>query len=261
MQRRDDELRGIIDAGMRAAVPDARAHDRMLAGLLAQLPAPPVVPEPTGGGLAGAIAAGRGGLHLIVGAVVGVVAVGVIAIVAPGASDDAAPRAVVERVDAPVPSSSQPMREAASLEPTPAPTQTPSPTPTTAPTQIGHGHGPAPDRPSPRTTSPVAPEPPPAPAPNGTIDLAAEAELIAQARAALDRGDTGEALAITARHAARHPAGQLAVERDAIAVVAACVAGKPTAADGARRFLAAHPREAAAVAVQARCASITKDAP
>lgn len=267
MAPRDDDLRTIIDAGMRAAVPDERTRGRMLAGVLAQIPAP-VPPASTGGDAAtgGAIAATSGGLKLVVGAIVALVAVGVIggiAITRPGTSDDTAPRAtnhhqgVREPTQAPAGVPAALIEEPAIALPT---------TPVARPLapSIDRDRSPEPTHGSVRNdvvpaTSPIVPAPPSTASPDDALDLAAEAELVAQARAALERGDTDRALVLTARHAAQHPAGQLSVEREAIAVVAACVADKPTAADGARRFLASHPRQAAAASVRARCVSELED--
>lgn len=72
-------------------------------------------------------------------------------------------------------------------------------------------------------TAPVASTPPPAPAPAVSIGspanaLAAERALLDVARSAFGRGEGDEALAALARHERAFPNGQLAEEREALAV-------------------------------------------
>lgn len=98
--------------------------------------------------------------------------------------------------------------------------------------------------------------PPPAPPPaNGRAQtrtseaessrdasLAAERTLIETAKTAVGRRDGSAALAALDRHAAAHPRGQLAEEREALAVQALAVAGRlPEARARARRFEATYP--------------------
>ena len=87
--------------------------------------------------------------------------------------------------------------------------------------------------------------------------IAAELALVDAAEAALDAGDDRSALALTATHAERHPDGQLALERDAIAAAAACGLRDPDAPRRAAAFLSAHPRAPAAAKVRARCDAAT----
>jgi hypothetical protein len=264
MAVRDEDLRRIIDEGMRAAVPDAAARSRMLAGIVARLP-PAAAPGPGDGpaplGTAAAVTSG-GAMKLVVAAVVGVAAIGAIAILRQGPTGDASTRAPADAKATADPSAaaSQPV---AIPEPTTIPAHGPSPQPLPPrPERADATPGVPPTRRASAVGSPGVPSPAAAPdlaspaaAPDlAAPDLAAEAELLAQARAALDAGDPDGALRLTARHAAEHPAGQLAIERDAVAVLAACAGRRPTAGQGARRFLDAHPRQAAAASVRSRCA-------
>jgi hypothetical protein len=96
------------------------------------------------------------------------------------------------------------------------------------------------------------------PAPAIDDGLAAETEILAAAEAALATGDPTRALELAAAHAERHPKGQLALERDAIATAAACVAKRAGASEAAARFEREHPQTAAAAKVRARCGPSAK---
>lgn len=251
MERLDPQLRRIIDEGMRAAQPDPRTEARMLAGLVARLPptqggggdAPPgATPNAATPNALGSLAT----LKLVVGGAIGSAAVA--AAIAIGSREPTAPSP--DRTSA---AASQ--RPATTAEVTPAPpaaslpTVGPSPaastsTPALAPT----GRGPSSSAASRRPIG-VAADP--------RDSIAAEFALVDAAEAALDAGDDRGALALTATHRERHPDGQLALERDAIAAAAACGLRDPDAQRRAAAFLAAHPRAAAAAKVRARCETAT----
>jgi len=75
----------------------------------------------------------------------------------------------------------------------------------------------------------IADEPTPAPAHDG---LAAELQLLQQARAALRSDRAEQALALLRTHRRSHPDGSLVEERDATEVMALCALGR---GDEARR--------------------------
>lgn len=145
------------------------------------------------------------------------VAVGVAIVVAFGGG------VVVGRETAPsreaTPASTTPVSTlAATTSNAPAPPAIESSTPST----------PVSDLPSAATASarPIASSSSNAPA----SDLAKEQALIDTARAALARGRGADALAAVEAHASRYPRGALAEEREALAVQALVVDGKPDAA-------------------------------
>lgn len=105
---------------------------------------------------------------------------------------------------------------------------------------------------APLVDPPPAGERPPARAPSRTrpkpaaLDpLAAETRLIAQAESALRRSDPAAALDILARHATAHPHGALAIERQALRVIALCTLGNTMQGRGEASVLrgrvGAHP--------------------
>lgn len=74
-------------------------------------------------------------------------------------------------------------------------------------------------------------------------DLAEERAALELARTALARGDAPAALAAAERHASKYPRGQLAEEREAIAVQALVALGRAAEAEArAARFKATYPR-------------------
>lgn len=157
-------------------------------------------------------------------------------------------------------------------EPEPSP---PSPTVTTepAPSAVASSVAPVDDAPSvaprpepatarPRTPakrpeSPVKrPESPatPVPATPKTTTLAAEMTLLAQANAAMRRGDAAAALATLDEHRRRFADGQLAPERDVARAVALCELGRREAARAvADAFARAHPSSALRTKAEGVC--------
>jgi len=240
MDSLDPEIRRVVLAGMRQALPDARTEARVLAGLLARIgeggPGDPGgAPGDPGSALASSTGLGAT-LKMVVGAVVvGAAIVGGVA-VATAEPEAPAQRSASAPTSAPAPT--PPSRVKA---PAPSPIATPVPSPAIAPPPAKHDPGPA--RAKPTVAPTVAPP----------DELAAEAEIIAQAEAALAGGDPERALALARTHAQRHPTGQLALEGEAIRVAAACVAKHEGARDSADRFLRRHPRSPAATKVRARC--------
>lgn len=96
-----------------------------------------------------------------------------------------------------------------------------------------------------KATAPIAPQ-------AAENDLAAERALLDDARQSLATGHPDYALTALERHAAKHPAGQLAEERDALRIRALAATNR---ADDARRrageFRRAHPRSIFLPAVDA----------
>lgn len=92
-----------------------------------------------------------------------------------------------------------------------------------------------------------------APAQESTLEK--ELVLLRRAKAALDRGDPGEALALLDRHEKTYPNGILAEERGATRVLALCSAGRTREAKtSASDFLAKYPHSPSAVRVRGSCA-------
>lgn len=91
----------------------------------------------------------------------------------------------------------------------------------------------------------AAPPPPSARAarpPSGS-DLAAEVATLAEARAALARGDGASTLQAVARYHARFPRGHLQLEATVLRLEGLAASGRRAEARaGARAFIAAHPR-------------------
>ena len=74
-------------------------------------------------------------------------------------------------------------------------------------------------------------------------ELAAERALIEQARTALARDKSADALAALAEHAREHPRGQLEEEREALQILALTASGRvDEARAGAARFRERFPK-------------------
>jgi hypothetical protein len=137
-------------------------------------------------------------------------------------------------------------------------TSVPTPSPgESAPAPVGASPPMQPERKpvKPRTTPPAAA--PSASAPVEADDpLAAEAELLRRARAALSRGEARGALGLLDEAARRFDPGVLGEEREALQVLALCDAGeRAKARQRAAAFLRAHPGSPLADRVDAACAS------
>lgn len=92
-----------------------------------------------------------------------------------------------------------------------------------------------------------------APAVESTLER--ELVLLRRAKAAVDRGDADEALALLDRHEKTYPNGILAEERGATRVLALCSAGRTREAKtSASDFLAKYPHSPSAVRVRGSCA-------
>jgi hypothetical protein len=240
MEPLDPQLRQLIDEGLPAAVPDDDAHDRGLAALVAHIEgAPPPVPP--------AAPATAGLTKLVVGiAAVGAVATGGWVATRPAAD----PIEVSDSTPSPTTSRTAPPKPTAPAEPAvvsprvdnvdEAPVQEPRPVPVN------------PSKP-PRRGRPAKSAPPAeTPAVSIADKLRAEADLIARAESALDRGKPREAVALCDFHRKDYDSPQLATERNAIAASAACmIEASDTAA--AEAFLRAHPKSALAKKVRQRC--------
>lgn len=96
--------------------------------------------------------------------------------------------------------------------------------------------------------------PSPAPSEPEAHDLAAEAKLLAKARAALRDGRAHEALTLVKTHAERFPEGLLRPERWAAEAMAACASGDEERARHAAGALADHAPDSPHLArISARC--------
>ncbi|MGH1342356.1 MAG: hypothetical protein ACRBN8_12430 [Nannocystales bacterium] len=234
MEPLDPELRKLIDDGLPAATPGGDAESRGLESLLAHVDAPPV---PTGVPAAPML----GKVALVVATVV--TAGGTwIASRSPAESDPGVP---------------PPIEQPYHPELGPPSEQTPAPS---LPVDRGQPTNPARPpvevaprtRPRPRRTAPAAHETT-TPSPSTTADaLRAEADLIAKAESALDRGKPKEALALCDFHRTGFHAPQLTTEREAIAASAACMV-EATDTRRATAFVQAHPRGALTAKVRQRC--------
>ena len=131
----------------------------------------------------------------------------------------------------------------------------PSPAPVPSAKRVAPVASAPPPAPPPLAASTVASSAPAAPVahatprpsssgPVGTQDvgLAAERVLVERARSALARGDGEQALAAADQHAEKFPRGQLAEEREALAIQALVAVGRGhEAAERAGRFRLAYP--------------------
>lgn len=132
------------------------------------------------------------------------------------------------------------------LAPTPTPVIAPSPAPVPSPPPVL--------KPTPKPApAPVVVPMPPSDTPD--VQLTAERALIDRARSALLRRDGAAALSALDAHAAAHPDGRLAEEREALVVQALAAAGRLAAAqERAARFAAKYPSSVLLPAVQAAVA-------
>jgi len=88
------------------------------------------------------------------------------------------------------------------------------------------------------------------------MDVAAESDLVGDARAALRDHEPERALSLLQRHAKEHPDGELIEERAVLEIVALCDLGRTAAASRrARAFLRRHPSSPLAAHVLRTCAS------
>lgn len=224
MEPLDPELRRIIQAGLAQAAPGPEVEARVLAGLLRRLPRPPEGGSGPGGdtigGTPAAVTKLATGLKALV--IAGALGTGVVLIASPPRE---APRTTNhERTPPPAP----PIPTPATVEPAP-PVFTPPPSR------------------KPPTTKPRALEPPSDP-------LLAETRMLAEAEAALTRGELGRAVELARVLAHSHPTGQLVLEREAIEISARCGLAEPGASAAAHTFLALHPDAALASKIRTRCA-------
>ncbi len=121
----------------------------------------------------------------------------------------------------------------------------------TAPPAPAPAPAPAPPRPA-ATREPAPPRP--APPGDGPGSLAAEAESLARAQAALQGGEPDRALTELTAHARQFPRGALREEHDALRAIALCTAGRTREGRGeAQAFLRAHPTSPLAERVRGAC--------
>ena len=217
----EPELRRLITDGMQAAAPGPDAEARGLARLLAALPVADPGGDP-GPADATPIAAGK----LATGLKVLLVIVGVSAAAVGVASFLATPGPVAPQAPATTP------RELVAATP---PVVTSPPPPVL----------PAPAGPVRRVRA--------APRPPAEDPLLAETLAVAEADAALARGEPARARELVAAIVREHPRGQLALERTAIDLAARCNLDDPGAGASAAEFLRTHADAAVAVKVRARC--------
>ncbi len=147
----------------------------------------------------------------------------------------------------------------ATVEPVPSPDDTDAEADTSAagePTPDPAHRSPARAR-TPRDRTNLEP-PPLEPAPPST--LSQETKLLREIKAALDRHEPAEALALAEDHARRFPAGAFANERQVAQARALCALGrKDSARKVADRFVAAHPTSHLVDQMAAICRGTSND--
>ncbi len=130
--------------------------------------------------------------------------------------------------------------------------RSPEPTPQTERVVAPDAPEPAPARRA-RTRAGAAESPTPEPIPTPDAQLAAEVELLTQAKRAL-AGDPERTLRLLATHAERFPNGQLGTERAGYRAIALCTLGRWAQGRGeARLFVSAHGRSSLATRVTKAC--------
>jgi hypothetical protein len=235
----DPELRGLLDAERDRPGPSTADRDALRAGLGSLLD-----PGGGGGGSGSGSGGSGGGAATSTAATAGgsalakLAAVFVAGAVAGGAVVwGVAPRTVIERVpSAPVTVTVPATVTSEGAAPIVEPSATPSASVSVA------------------RIAPIAPakSTPGASVEKRDEDLASERALLERARVALGRGDATGALEALDRHAARHPSGRLAEEREVLAVQALVSAGRKDEANArAARFHREHPSSAFGSAVDA----------
>lgn len=95
----------------------------------------------------------------------------------------------------------------------------------------------------------------------GPSPLTEERRLLSSAWRSLARGKPGAATRSAKEHATRFPSGVLAIERDAIATIAACQSDASGANSAADRFLAEHGKTPLARRVRAACGRAKEKSP
>jgi hypothetical protein len=116
-----------------------------------------------------------------------------------------------------------------------------------------------PNTPSPAESPPLVAPAQPAPRlePSGPATVAAEAELLRRADAALKAADPSRALALLGEHATTFPNGILVEERDAERIVVLCALGRTEdARAAAAQFLRLRPRSPLSQRVRESCGGI-----
>lgn len=123
-----------------------------------------------------------------------------------------------------------------------APVEVHAEPPPESPKSAAHAESARARPPRPSTSSSVAPEPSPSNA--SPIDtLARERALLDTARASLAKGDAAAALAATERHAREFPRGQMAEEREVLAIQSLAKLGRASEAETrAADFKSRYPR-------------------
>lgn len=227
MEPLDPQLRRIIDEGMAQAAPGAEVEARVLAGLLKKLPGDGGGPDGDPGGGGSEVVGGGwkigGGLVKAL-AIAGSLTAGGVAVAV--SSRAPAPEVVVrgeERVQVVAP------REQVVEEVEPEPVQVVEPV----------------KRSAVRRTSA---------APDGEDALIAETRGLAEAEAALARGEHARAVELAQALGRRFPGGQLGLEREAVEISGRCGLDDALAGEAAATFLAVHADAAVAGKVRTRCA-------
>jgi hypothetical protein len=165
----------------------------------------------------------------------------------------------VQRLSTPHAAATVPASVSGPARVAPLPPETESVQPAPASSFVNSAQPAVVDRPRPLAAPPPPPgmarvvESPSAGA-TGPSTVAAEAELLARAGAALKSGDPALALELLDEHAASFPAGVLIEEREAERVVVLCALGRTNAARGeAEKFLRERPRSPMAGRVRGSC--------
>lgn len=231
MSELDDEIRRLLEQGMREAAPDRDTEERVLRELLKHVPHD--IHGPDDGGAAAEPPAVDGGATAAQTVGLSTTAKGLAAVFA--AATAIAVTAALLRPSVEAPSRGVEERTADDREP-------PGDMP------LGHALKDTPPAAEiapalPPTRGPDRREPPPAqqsrtrshspaaqPSPTVAADsLAAELSLLDAAERALSSGQYERALSLAREHARAHPSGQLTAERRAIEASALCAAGDPRA--------------------------------
>lgn len=247
------ELADLV-AAARADAPPADSQARTWADLQAAVgsgKAPlvdPSAPDALGQALGSVGAAGSGAVLkiVVVAAIAGAVAVGIVATrpSTPPSPPRGAPSSVVV-VPPPTPEPAEPTPAPERQPPASAPEATPPDPPVAEPP-------PKPD--ARRVRRPAGPKPPAAPTPNDGAHVIEETRLLTRAWAAIRAGEYDRALSLTDEHLRRFPKGALVEEREASRTVALCQLGRRRGVHPAlRRFVRSYPGSVHEARVRAAC--------
>lgn len=149
---------------------------------------------------------------------------------------------------------------ALAVTPTPAAARSPSPSPPPSESAPSQDQARTPSRAEPTLAAPPSESSPPsawrrAPSASSAHEGSFQEELalVGEAQRALREGDAPRALALTDRHAALFPRGQLSEERAGVRTLSLCTLGRPGARALGERFVREHPTAPLAGRVRSVC--------